>query len=157
MDVPDISRALPEEAPALTRIAHSAKRSWGYPADWIRAWQAELTLDRAYVTREAVYCIREDGAPVGFYALIPGRRPEEWELDHVWVAPDAMGRGYGRALVAHAMRQAATRGATEVRLLSDPNAEQFYQRLGAKRVGQVEASIDGQERWLPEMILATNA
>src|SRR2546425_9351805 len=34
-----IRRAMPGEANALTKIAHAAKRHWGYPANWIAHWK----------------------------------------------------------------------------------------------------------------------
>jgi hypothetical protein len=34
-----IVRAKPEDAAALTQIAHAAKRHWDYPERWIEAWR----------------------------------------------------------------------------------------------------------------------
>ena len=38
-----VRRAMPDEAEALTEIAHAAKRHWGYPENWIERWKANLT------------------------------------------------------------------------------------------------------------------
>jgi len=36
-------------------------------------------------------------------------------------------------------------------LSADPNAEGFYQRMGATRIGEVRSEIEGQARVLPRM------
>jgi GNAT superfamily N-acetyltransferase len=144
----------PQDAPALTEIAHSAKRHWGYPEAWILSWRDDLTLDQAYIQSHIVYAIRDHVSLLGFYSLVQlDSTGNRWELDHMWVVPAAMGQGVGRALFEHAVDQAQGRGARRLRILSDPHAEAFYHRMGARTVGRLDASIGGVERWLPEMEL----
>jgi len=152
--MPFIAKSHPHDAPALTAIAHEAKRSWGYPEAWIRTWRDDLTLDQAYIQSHLVYAIRDHDRLLGFYSLIPLDSMEEgWELDHLWLIAATRGQGLGRALFEHAVAQARLAGARRLRILSDPHAEGFYQRMGAQTVGRLDASIDGVERWLPEMEL----
>lgn len=144
----------PQDAQALTEIAHSAKRHWGYPEAWIQSWRDELTLDQAYIQSHSVYGIRDHIRLFGFYSLVQLDSMENrWELDHLWVIPTAMGRGHGRALFKHAVDQARRMGARRLRILSDPHAEAFYHRMGARTVDRLDAAIGGVERWLPEMEL----
>ena len=49
----------------------------------------------------------------------------------------------------HAAGVAAATGATVMEIESDPNAEGFYKRMGATRVGEVAAEIEGEKRVLP--------
>ena len=151
--MPTIVESRPHEAPALTRIAHSAKRFWGYPEAWIRSWRDDLTLDQAYIQAHLVYAVRDHDHWLGFYSLAPLDTEDRLELDHLWVVPTAMGRGFGRALFEHAVDQARRAGARRLRILSDPHAEAFYRRMGARTVSRLDASIGGIERWLPEMEL----
>lgn len=74
-------------------------------------------------------------------------------LDHLWVRPDHIGMGIGRALFTHAMTHAAELGAEEVELEADPHAAGFYERMGAQRIGQRDASMDGFERHLPVYVV----
>jgi GNAT superfamily N-acetyltransferase len=55
----------------------------------------------------------------------------EVELEHLWVSPEHIGTGIGRALFDHAVRRAAALGATTLSIEADPNAEGFYRRMGA--------------------------
>ncbi|HEV8583702.1 MAG TPA: GNAT family N-acetyltransferase [Methylomirabilota bacterium] len=144
-----IRRALPAEAPALTRIAHAAKRHWRYPEDWIALWRDALTVTPWFVERAPVYCAEAGGALAGFYALI-GRAPTT-DLEHCWVRPAYIGRGIGARLVAHAAKTARAAGATTLRIASDPFAEGFYRRMGARPAGTVPSTPRG--RTLPLLLL----
>ena len=144
-----IRRASAEESATLTQLAHSAKRFWGYPENWLRQWQADLTITPDFITQNLV-CVAEDGGELrGFYALVV--RNEKAELEHMWVSPEAIGKGVGKELFIHAMQKAAGENVTEIEISSDPNAEGFYQKMGATRVGEVVSEVDGHERVLPRM------
>jgi N-acetylglutamate synthase-like GNAT family acetyltransferase len=73
------------------------------------------------------------------------------ELDHLWVAPTHIGTGVGKELFIHAMQSAAGRKVSEVEILSDPNAEGFYRKMGAHRIGETVSEIEGQPRTLPRL------
>ena len=148
-----IRRARRDEAGLLTEIAHASKRHWGYRESWIRLWKATLTLEPDFVERFDVWLGGSGEAVDGFYALIPGLTGDgSMELEHFWVRPERMGRGAGRALFDHAAALARRRGAQRLEISSDPNAEGFYGRMGAKTVGRVAAHVEGHERFLPRMV-----
>lgn len=143
--------ALPDEAATLTRIAADAKRHWGYPDHWIRHWESDLTIAPEYIAANQVF-VAEDGERIlGFYSLV--MRPHKAELDHMWVAPEHMGTGVGKELFIHAMQHAAGRNISEVEIVSDPNAEGFYSKMGAYRIGETVSEVDGQPRSLPLMTI----
>jgi len=153
---PAIRRARPEEAAALTALAHAAKAHWGYPAAWLAAWAEALTFTPEGIAADPVYVAPgPDGAPDGCYAL--GREGEATTLEHLWVRPDAMGRGLGRALLTHAARTAAAMGADRLQIDSDPYAEGFYLRAGAVRVGEIRADVEGKGRTLPRLLLSLSS
>jgi GNAT superfamily N-acetyltransferase len=149
-----IRRARAGEADALTAIAHAAKRHWGYPEEWISRWRDALTVTPACLDAWAVFVAAEadDGPPRGFYALSADGALAE--LEHLWVEPVAMGAGIGRALLEHAVRTARELGAARLRIDSDPHAEAFYLRMGARRIGEVRADVDDVRRVLPRLEIA---
>jgi N-acetylglutamate synthase-like GNAT family acetyltransferase len=124
-----IRKASTEDAEKLTRVAHDAKRNWGYPERWINHWQANLAISPDYLARNDVFVAERDGQILGFYALVD--RQDKAELDHMWVSPEHMGTGVGKELFIHAMQHAAGRNIPEVEIMSDPNAEGFYTKMGA--------------------------
>jgi GNAT superfamily N-acetyltransferase len=150
-----IRKALTEDAATLTTIAHDAKRHWGYPEHWIKHWQDDLTISPDFVAANQVYVAERDNELLGFYALII--RNEKAELDHLWVAPAHLGTGVGKELFLHAMQTAARRNIPEVGISSDPNAEGFYRKMGAHRIGETVSEIDGQPRTLPRLTVDPKA
>ena len=143
----EIVKARPSDDEALTRISFAAKRYWGYPERWMERWKETLTITAEFIRRNEVYAAVVEGKPVGFYALV-GEGPKI-ELEHLWVLPEHMGLGLGRALFDHALGRAAALDAEVLGIEADPNAEGFYRRMGARRVGEIVYALDGRERVLP--------
>ena len=72
---------------------------------------------------------------VGFVGL--DVQHNEAEIDHLWVLPEFMGLGIGRRLVYCALDYCKSRGVERLKVASDPNAADFYRRMGAVQQGQV--------------------
>lgn len=143
-----IIRAELEAAETLTQIAVAAKSYWEYPEHWIDGWRPLLTITPAYLCDHDAYAALDDkGSMIGFYALAGAER--RLTLDHLWVHPEHIGTGTGRALFMHALQRAAEAGASEIEIQADPHAAGFYERMGAQRIGEVDASMEGVERYLP--------
>ncbi len=148
----EILRCTPEDAARLTEVAHASKRHWGYPEHYIEEWRPSLTVTPEMIEAHQVEALRIDGQVAGFYVLI--RSGARMELEHFWVDPPWIGRGLGRELFVHAVESARDLGAEFLDILSDPNAEGFYRRMGAVRIGDVAAPVDNTERYLPRLTLA---
>jgi len=146
-----IHRARPVQAVELTEIAHHAKRHWGYPERWLKRWRRQLTIRPGWVARHPTFVATDGSQIVGFAGIRPWRRFVQ--LEHLWVRPEAMGRGLGRALFEHAVRAARRAGFARMRIVSDPNAEGFYRRMGARRVSVSRSRLEGRLRELPVMHL----
>jgi GNAT superfamily N-acetyltransferase len=148
-----IIRATPDDAIVLTDIAFTAKRHWGYPENWIEQWRNILTITPEFIASHETYTARERGEIVGFYALLP--EGSDLRLEHLWILPEAINRGVGRTLFQHALERSSALGFAALQIESDPNAVGFYERMGARRVGQTITELDGQRRELPLLVCAT--
>jgi N-acetylglutamate synthase-like GNAT family acetyltransferase len=148
MDV-SIRRARPDEAEALTEIAHAAKRYWGYPENWLEHWRDDLVITPDFISNNEVYVAMSGDEIAGCCALV--LKGLDAELEHMWIKPDRIGTGVGKALLIHAMERATNLNATALGISADPNAEGFYKRMGATRVGEVQSEIEGQPRVLPRL------
>jgi len=144
-----IRQASTDEAELLTKIAFDAKRYWGYPEHWIRHWEADLTISPEFIRDNHVYVAEADGEVRGFYALCVSG--EKAELEHMWVTPGFIGTGVGKELFLDAMERAAALAVRDVELTADPNAAGFYERMGARQVGETDSSIEGVPRKLPRL------
>jgi N-acetylglutamate synthase-like GNAT family acetyltransferase len=154
MDI-QIRRATPDEADVLSEIAHAAKRHWGYPENWIARWQDDLTITPEFIANNEMYVAIIGEEIAGCCALVLS--DSLTELEHMWIKPEHMGNGVGRALFHQVMERAAQHNAKVVELSADPNAEGFYERMGAKRIGEVRSEIEGQPRVLPRMSFALSS
>lgn len=144
-----IRPASAEEAATLTQIALDAKRHWGYPEHWIKHWESDLTISSDFIVDNLVYVAEEDGEIRGFYALCVN--DNKAELEHMWVTPRCIGTGTGKELFLDAMERAAKFSVREVEISADPNVAGFYERMGAKKIGETDSTIDGQPRKLPRL------
>jgi GNAT superfamily N-acetyltransferase len=144
-----IRPARPEEGEVLTRLVLAAKRHWGYSEDLISLWEKDLTITAEFISANSVFVADVDGRPRGVFAV----RFEEpsAELEHLWVEPGHMEKGLGRDLMLRAIEVARSGGVRSLIIVSDPHAEDFYRRMGAKRVGAVASLPEG--RTLPKLVL----
>ncbi len=147
-----IRRARPEEAKVLTDIAHAAKRHWGYPENWIQHWKADLTIAPEFIAANEVYVAINGEEIVGCCAI--AFNGSSAELEHMWIRPEHIGTGVGRALFLYVKERAADLKIPALELSADPNAEGFYERMGATRIGEVRSEIEGKPRVLPRMKIA---
>ena len=144
-----VNRARPEDAEELSLVARAAKAHWGYSEHDLALWADDLTISPQFVEDNAVFCVERAGAPVGFCATESG--DHGWEIGHLWVEPEHIGTGVGGALLRHAADWACSRGIETLRVVSDPHAEGFYAKFGARRVGRVPSVPEG--RTLPVLEL----
>ncbi len=144
----EIRRARPEESAALTEIAFAAKRHWDYPEEYIRLWRDDLTLTPRYIEDHSVYAAVEGQVIVGLLAL--REDAARIELDHLWVTPGHMHRKVGEKLFRRAVQLARATGKPWLEIVSDPNAEGFYLKMGARRIGETQSKPAG--RTLPLLV-----
>lgn len=85
----------------------------------------------ARVAEGVVWVAEQDGKVAGVVVLLP--EDDHLLLDNVAVAPEAHGKGVGRALVAFAEAEARRRGHAEIRLYTHEKMTEniaMYPRLG---------------------------
>jgi GNAT superfamily N-acetyltransferase len=131
-----IRPALTDEADLLTAVVWRSKAYWGYDAAFMAWARPQMVITADDVAAGGVYAALLDERIVGVLRLTT--RGEVGWLEDLFVEPDCMGRGIGRALFAFIVDAARAAGLTRLEFESDPNAEGFYLALGAVRIGTVE-------------------
>jgi GNAT superfamily N-acetyltransferase len=143
-----LRRARPDEASLLSDLALAAKGFWGYDEAFMESCRAELTFTPGDVERRHMVVAELDGAVAGFYSV--DGKPPVGELGNMWVRPGNIGTGLGRVMWQDAMTAAAAAGFECLEIGAEPNAEDFYRKMGAERIGATPSeSIPG--RILPLM------
>jgi len=141
-----IRQGLPADASKLSEIAFRSKAHWGYDDNFMESCRGELTYDGSDFPA-TYFGILEDPITLGFYALDIHTK-DKIEMTALFIEPEYIGKGYGKALMNHAKIQAKVFGAKELFVQADPNAEGFYLAMGGVNDGNKEsASIPG--RYLP--------
>jgi GNAT superfamily N-acetyltransferase len=151
--LPMIRPARPDEAEALSELMLRSKAHWGYSAEFIEACRPVLRFTPEYIASNPVYVIEDGEGVQGVYSLrdlgvlrsLGGRAVD---LDVLFIEPRAIGRSYGRRLWLHAVEQAQALGYRHMMVEADPNAEDFYAKMGMTRIGERESTVEAG-RMLP--------
>lgn len=142
-----ILRAVATDHQTLSDIAYKAKGYWGYPAGWLELWKDDLTISPGLITDNDTWKLMIGEEIIGFTIII--MHPDDTcEIEHCWISPDYIGKGYGGKLLTHALTQPQY---TQKRfnVLADPNAVPFYQKFGFKTIKEIPGKPEG--RLLPWM------
>jgi GNAT superfamily N-acetyltransferase len=146
--------ARPDEAALLSALALRSKAYWGYDAAFLERCRAELTLAASDVIARRTAVAERGGAVVGFVTL--EGVPPRGELGALFVEPDDIGSGAGRALWAHVCAAARAEGFAHLIIDADPGAVGFYRTMGARQIGEhPSGSVPG--RLLPRFEYALDA
>jgi GNAT superfamily N-acetyltransferase len=151
LEVIVVRPARPDEAPALSALALRSKAHWGYDADFLARCRLVLTVSPRVIDAGQVFVAEDHARVLGLCAL--DDRDAELKVDLLYVEPTAIGSGAGRALWSHAVSRARQLGLLSLSVVADPNAEGFYLRMGAARIGTVPSEVD-PGRNLPLLRLA---
>jgi GNAT superfamily N-acetyltransferase len=152
---PCIRPARVDEAPALSELCVPSKAAWGYDETFMALARAALEVSREHIAAGDVWvATAADRSAAGMVALGPSEEPDTLDLDKLFVEPQRIRIGVGRALIGHAIDEARRRGAKRLTVLSDPYAAGFYERNGARRIGEAPSdAIPGRSLPLYEIKL----
>ncbi|MCK1512623.1 GNAT family N-acetyltransferase [Bradyrhizobium sp. 190] len=142
--------ARPEEGPALTELCLRSKAVWGYDDAFMQACRRELTLTPAAIMASQVQVAEFDGRLAGMAEVKSSG--DTAQLEKLFVEPAMLRTGTGRKLLDWAKATARAAGATALVIEADPDAAEFYRRMGAVDAGLVPSgSIPG--RFIPRLNL----
>ncbi|TKI72671.1 GNAT family N-acetyltransferase [Lysinibacillus mangiferihumi] len=131
----------------LSNLAYKSKAYWGYTEDFLQQCKNDLTVTKDYIEENPVYLMMEsDNKIVAFYSFTINDR----KLDALFIDPDFIGQGLGRIIWDHVLNKAEELGINEFTLDSEPNAEGFYLKMGAKNIGSTPSTVF-PDRHLPLM------
>lgn len=149
-----IRPAQPGEEAALTELSRRSKAWWGYDPAFMALAGPAILISRETVEAGRAWTAEDGvGGLLGVVTLEPAGEFTTLELDALFVAPEAIGTGVGRALLLYALERARDLGARRVAVNSDPNAARFYEHMGGVRVGETPSeAVPG--RMLPRYELS---
>ncbi|MFK7823233.1 MAG: GNAT family N-acetyltransferase [Oligoflexales bacterium] len=89
---------------------------------------------------------KKTNALIGFFSFKDSKENSSIELGHLFISPDLINQGYGRQLFARALAKAKSLGKKRVYWISDPDAEGFYLKMGARKIGTDENILNPKVR-----------
>ncbi|HHN8366375.1 TPA: GNAT family N-acetyltransferase [Morganella morganii] len=142
-----------DEADYLTHLCLRSKQHWGYDEKFMATCRDELTITSADFDRSRLMTARINGKIAGVVQLTINRQEENGKLSKLFVHPDYLHQGIGSALYQWAITSARTQCVSALLVDADPNAEAFYIRQGAIRIGETPSeSLPG--RVLPLLLIS---
>jgi GNAT superfamily N-acetyltransferase len=134
----EIRSSSPDDLDALRDIFWRA--SWSNEGDRevISANRDTIGLDEANVCEGRTRVALVDRVAVGFATLL---FDDGAELEDLFVDPDWMRRGVGRALVADAVEIARAHDATRIEVTGNDHAREFYASVGFEVDGTVTTPL----------------
>ena len=124
----------------------ASKGYWGYSQEQLEIWRSNLRFEEEYITCNTVKLILEDKEVIGFFAIVKG---DADELDHLCLLPKAIGKGYGNLVFERILLECNALEISSFYIMSDPDAEGFYLKKGALKIGEVYS--EPQKRMLPKL------
>jgi GNAT superfamily N-acetyltransferase len=145
-----IRNARAGEAPALEALQRRSSDVWEAYREQLAAHPDAIDLPERFVTEGWVrIAVDDDDRPLGFSVVLPTSR-RAYELDGLFVEPDQMSRGVGRALVQDAARRARALGAEALEVTAGP-AQGFYERVGFHLIGVAQTRFGAAVRLRREL------
>lgn len=145
----DIRPAHSNEAAQLSSLAQQSKAYWGYDDAFMANCADELTWTEEHINDPGMqFSVAQLGEERVGFSAIAQVSAGMFELEALFVDPEHIGTGVGRALMRHVREQVRAAGGHTLQIQGDPNAERFYLAAGAVLCGERESgSIPG--RMLP--------
>ena len=132
-----IRNATSTEAPVLEALQRRSSDVWEEYREQLAANPGAIELPQAFIDKGWVrVAVDIHETPVGFSVVVPANGSVH-ELDGLFVEPDQMSSGVGRALVEDAAAGASDQGAEALEVTAGP-AQAFYERVGFNLIGSAQ-------------------
>ena len=155
--------ARPDESNKLTQLSLASKAYWGYPKDWIALWTEELTITPNYIKKNMVVVAEENTELLGYISIIEDTLQKKMSienisrgffLDYMFIHPSHIKKGIGKKLFEIATHWCRERQIKQLYIDSDPNAKEFYEKMGAVSIGEISSDkIEGRTRPILLLVL----
>ncbi len=144
----NIQKAKTEDHIRLTEITKKSKAYWGYSDEQIEKWNSHLTITEEYIEKNLVFNLVKETQIIGYYSYLKLEN-NQVKLDNLFILPEYIGNGFGLFLMNDFLERMRIEKCTKIILDSEPNAEQFYKKIGFTKIGEFETSI--KNRFMPIM------
>ncbi|TDO98462.1 GNAT family N-acetyltransferase [Flavobacterium sp. 245] len=132
----------------LTAITKKSKAYWGYSAEQIQKWDQNLTISQDYIRNNNTFKLIDNDLIIGYYSYL-FENEKTVKLDNLFILPEYIGKGFGKYLLLDFVARIKEEKIEKIILDSEPNAAEFYSKMGFVKIGEFETSI--KNRFMPIM------
>ena len=136
------------EASELSRISIESESYWGYDSDFMDKFKVIYQVTDDFIRKNPTFILYEDGRIIGFYSLLI--KQEGNIIDFFYIEPQCIGKGYGEKMWNHLENYCKGHNIKDFTLVTSPQAKEFYEKMGAIQIGEVESSLR-KGRKIPEL------
>ena len=136
------------ECAALNTLIRESKGFWPYSDGFIDQFMQQWGINESYLQTNEIILFEKEEHVIGLFSF-KMNHDNKPELDLFFVNRNHIGKGIGKSIWQQALNYALDHDWTEFQIIADPNAEGFYQHMGAKTIGSFE-SFPG--RFVPMML-----
>ena len=119
--------AQPADAEHLSQIAWQAKSYWKYPMEWMNLWKSALTISPKMISDSSVFKLVLADGEIGACIVLARETNFVW-IEHLWVLPQYIGKGFGRQLLKTALQETLNAEHQKIKVIADINAVAFYEK-----------------------------
>ncbi len=145
----NIRRATACDWQLLSDIAYKSEAYWGYDSDYMEKFKSMYQVTEEFISHNETYVIEDHCSVFGFYGLLVNDK--ESSLEYFFIEPQSIGKGYGKILWNHLVDiTCKSLGIYELVIVTSPQAKDFYIKLGANSLGEVESLLK-KGRMIPQL------
>jgi GNAT superfamily N-acetyltransferase len=148
---PLLRPARDDERPVLDDICFRAKAHWGYDTVFMEHVRDQIRVSAEAIALGHVWVALDAAGNPGGVVQVERHDAATADLSLMFIAPECMRRGFGKALFVKACELARDMGVNELVIDSDPQAAGFYAAMGATRIASAPTGYQG--RLLPRFSL----
>jgi N-acetylglutamate synthase-like GNAT family acetyltransferase len=137
------------DSKSLTELAIRSEAYWGYDDSFMDIFKSIYKVSEESIINNPTYIMEEEEEIIGFYGILI--EESQRSLEYFFIEPEFIGKGYGKLLWQHVIKSCDTLNIKEFIIVTSPQAQAFYTKLGAKLQGEVE-SLVAKGRMIPQLI-----
>lgn len=146
----NIRRALAADSQLLSDLAYHSEAYWGYDLDYMEKFRSFYQVTGEFINNSETYVLENQNRTVGFYGLLGDDK--ENSLEYFFIESKSIGKGYGKLLWKHLIDFTCKNlGIDEFLIITSPQAKDFYIKLGAVSLGEVESLLK-KGRMIPQLL-----
>ena len=127
------------EASELSRIAIESEAYWGYDSDFMDKFKVNYQVTEEFIRKNPTFILYENSRIIGFYALLINS--EGNTVEYFYIEAECIGKGYGEKMWKHLVNYCKDHGIKDFTLVTSPEAKEFYEKMGAMQIGEVESTL----------------